>query len=60
MLAQVIAAGVSAGFSGKWDTIKALARQLDVPISGRDLKGGMQELEAAFHRLEGKKGPQWR
>jgi hypothetical protein len=34
MLAQVIAAGVGAGFSGNWKPIQALARSLNIPVHG--------------------------
>lgn len=34
LLAEVIAAGVAAGFSGKWEPIQALARQLGAPVPG--------------------------
>lgn len=40
MLAQVIAAGVSSGFSGKWDPIHALAESLDVPFGRARGAGG--------------------
>ena len=61
MLAQVIAAGTGAGFSGDWKPIQALARNLGVPVPGRRAeKADVRNLGAALARFEGKRGPQWR
>lgn len=55
MLAQVVAAGVGAGFSGDWKTIEALARNLGTPVPGRGRAPGTG-LGDAVSRLEARIG----
>lgn len=57
MLAQVIAAGTSAGFSGNWKPIQALAATLDVPIGASPSTGSdTTKVEDALSRLASRLG----